>query len=405
MKIYEERLVDLLNSYLKQNKISYSDDMNFKHIIDEARSHSIDTLIYKAIKFNGFMDKCEVELLENLKKKTILTAFSENSHVNTVATVLNIFQENNIPVIVLKGLVVRDLYPNADLRTMGDADILVHEHNLEKVSSILSDLGYSEDSRNSSHIVFKHNRFKSIEVHWTLINEVFFRGNVESFERNLWNNAMEVKVGKAKALSLGLEDLAIHLCIHMATHIVGSGFGIRQLCDLVLLVDKHGDEMDWLYFRNEVEQCGVEKFTIAIFRVCNKLFGTHIPKEILNIDIDEIIINELINDIFSSGVLGRRGLSRMFANQLACNFKEEGSDSIDSMYKRFFNLMFPAINDMGDKYNYAKKNKVLAPVAWGHHLVNGAFHKKYSIKDKINFAKNSVSSSTKRNKLIKDLDL
>ena len=44
-----------------------------------------------------------------------------------------IFNKNNIPVIVLKGLVVRDLFPNPTLRTMCDADILVKEKDLENV--------------------------------------------------------------------------------------------------------------------------------------------------------------------------------------------------------------------------------------------------------------------------------
>ncbi|MPQ42616.1 nucleotidyltransferase domain-containing protein [Clostridium tarantellae] len=405
MKNYQNQLIELLNSYLKQELIEYNSPMSFEEIIKEAESHKIEEFIYQSIKKNKIMDKCPSELLDELKKHTILTAINQKNHIIRTGEVLSIFKEHSIPVIVLKGLVVRELYANPDLRTMGDADILVHEHNLNRVNDILIELGYREDSRNSSHVVYKHNNFKTIEVHWTLVNEVFFRGNVENFEKNLWNNAVEVKVSESTALSLGLEDLAIHLFIHMATHIVGSGFGIRQLCDLVLLLDKEEKNINWSYFKEGIEECGVSKFTGAIFGVCNKLFGTKIPKEVSSIGIDKIVVDELTKDIFESGVFGRKDLSKMFANQLACNFAEEGNDTLDSVYKRFLSLLFPPIDEMDNRYDYAKKNKVLSPVAWGHHLVNGALNTKYSMKDKINFAKSSVKSSTKRNKLIKRLEL
>ena len=34
------------------------------------------------------------------------------------------------------------------------------------------------------------------------------------------------------------EDLLVYLCIHMAKHFINSGFGIRQVCDVLLLVEQ-----------------------------------------------------------------------------------------------------------------------------------------------------------------------
>ena len=36
--------------------------------------------------------------------------------------------------------------------------------------------------------------------------------------------------------------------MHMAAHLAATGFGVRQICDLVLLVEKKGDEIDWNKF-------------------------------------------------------------------------------------------------------------------------------------------------------------
>ena len=40
---------------------------------------------------------------------------------------------------------------------------------------------------------------------------------------------------------------------------------------------------------------------------------------------------------------------------------------------------------MSDKYSYAKKVKILAPIAWIHHLFAGVFASEYSFKDKVEF--------------------
>ena len=56
-------------------------------------------------------------------------------------------------------------------------------------------------------------------------------------------------------------------------------------------------------------------------------------------------------------------------------------------------------------YNYAKKHKILHPVAWGHHLIRGVFNKDYSLKEKIKFTTDTVSVSQKRNDLINYLEL
>lgn len=48
-----------------------------------------------------------------------------------------------------------------------------------------------------------------------------------------------------------------------------SGFGIRQLADLVLLVKKKGNEINWNNFAEKAEKRGLTQFSKGIFNVCN----------------------------------------------------------------------------------------------------------------------------------------
>ena len=95
-------------------------------------------------------------------------------------------------------------------------------------------------------------------------------------------------------------------------------------------------------------------------------------------------------------------MASIFAKQLANEVTDDGKNSLIIRYIKF---LFPKVDTMSDKYNYAKKYRILTPLAWIHHFCSGVFHKDYRAKDKIKFALSSVNISKKHNALIKELDL
>ena len=405
----EKELINILSNSIRGAKCKdiNTNNLNLKKLFNEAKYHKVEGLIYSSIDKSLFSDTKNLCILEEEKKATLSTIIAQSKHVKIISQVLNEFNKNDIPVIVLKGLFVRKLYPNPNLRTMCDADILVHPHDLNKIEVLLTSMGYKkieESDEHGAHIVF-YNHSIVIEVHWRLTNKDFYKGDT-SFEDNLWDNVIEFSINNVKTLSLGLEDLALHLCIHMAVHLACHGFGIRQLCDLVLVVEKKYDEINWVSFNKKIRACKIEKFTAAIFNVCRKLFNMNIPQELSSIyKVDEKTLNLLIDDIFESGVFGNKNINNMFGRELAFDKgMENGSNRIRVM-GRFIRLLFPPISEMNDKYNYAKRYKILAPVAWIHHLFEGIFNKNYNMKNKIVMLFSTVAISNSRSKLLKKLEL
>ena len=127
-------------------------------------------------------------------------------------------------------------------------------------------------------------------------------------------------------------------------------------------------------------------------------------KEKFVINEDRSYLDEFIRDVFESGVHGKQDFVSSVASEFAysadkCDGKNESS------FTRYMRFLFPKVENMSDTYNYAKKYKVLHPVAWGHHLVRGMCNKDYSLKDKIKFTTETVSVSQKRNDLINWLEL
>ena len=403
MDLIQRQIIDLLNASIHNTvpKLDYSKDVDWDEVINEANAHSITGLIYPALKNikNNNIDK---DIIDKLKKITFYSAIGQSNHIKRTAEILKLFNENNIPVIVLKGLVVREYYPKPDLRTMCDSDVIIHKSDLERVRKLHLERGFHEEEDAGHHIAFMNAGF-NLEIHWTLANETFRKGQ-ECFQERIWDDAMKVKVGGVDTLSLSLEDLALHLCAHMASHMAISGFGVRQLADLVLLVEYKGNEINWNEFKEKAEKSGLTQFSIGMFKVCNYLFGMEIPKElnIKNKKEDEEIIKLGVDDIFTGGVYGQRDLSFSFRAQVGYDIDD---DSTFSMIKRYIQVILPPTSKLSDRYAYARKYKILLPIAWIHHIYVGITTKEYDSESKKKFLTSTISNAKSRNKVVRWLEL
>lgn len=405
----QKQFVDILSAGIR-GKVADKiyDNVKWDEIIDLANKHKVEGIIYLALRKSNLTSKIGEKRINLLKQKAAITGITQSNHIFGLSKIFNKINEKDIPIIVLKGLVVRDFYPQPDQRSMNDADILVHKDDVEKVKNLLIEMGYVflEDHKASHHIALVHARYPMIEVHWNLFKRDGFSNELEHYERLIWNKAIKVNVGESEVLSLSYEDLALHLCMHMAAHLAATGFGVRQLCDLVLLVENKGEEIDWNGFIMKARMYGFEKFSLIMFLLCKELFDMEIPKELKIKSVNnKKNVSALIDEIFESGVHGKKEMANQFATQIAFNFEDKDKNATLGAIKRYFRFIFPKIDDMSDKYSYAKKVKILAPIAWIHHLFAGIFTSEYSFKDKFEFLTKGASTAINRNKLLDWMEL
>ena len=401
MEKYQEQIIDLLNSSIHDTKpkLDYSKNVDWDKIIEESNAHSITGLLYPALKKYD-NSKLDIDVLNSLKKSTFISAVQQSKHIKETAKILELFNKNNIPVIVLKGLVIRNYYPMPDLRTMCDSDVIIHKEDLEKVRTLLLNEGFREEEDAGHHIAFFKFGF-NLEVHWTLANETFRKGQ-ECFQEHIWNDARKIQVDGVDTLALSLEDQALHFCAHMASHMAISGFGVRQLADLVLLVEHEGKNINWNNFIEKAKKSGLYKFSLGMFKVCNYLFNMEIPKELNDGNNDEEVIKLVVDDIFTGGVYGQRDLSFTFRAQVGYDIED---DSTFSMIKRYIEIILPPPSKLSDRYVYAKKHKILLPVAWIHHIWVGLTTKEYDNESKKKFLTSTLSRAKSRNKVVRWLEL
>ncbi|MBV5342388.1 nucleotidyltransferase family protein, partial [bacterium] len=188
-----------------------------------------------------------------LLRKAYYTTFSRSTLMYAeFGQVVQLFQENNIRFIALKGIYLCDwLYGDLGLRQMSDIDLLVDLHDAERCMELLRTRGYEqhpnkglsefvdviERSRLTDIIHYEsfHLRDISIEIHIKLTsNKERFTIDIPS----LFRAAVPVEVNGMHIHALHPYDLLIHLTTHTDKHFKIGHVQLTSFSDLVNLLFK-----------------------------------------------------------------------------------------------------------------------------------------------------------------------
>ena len=196
-----------------------------------AQKHDVIHLIVFALKKNGLFDEGN----KNLESKILLAVYRLEKLNYELTKLCAALEQAEIPFIPLKGSVLRQYYPEPWMRTSCDIDVLVHEEDLQRVVSYLSDnLGYRRESQNSHDISMFSQGGVHIEVHFDLVED----GKVNSATavlKKIWNVAVKHDMCNCQ-YEIPDEMFYFYHIAHMAKHFVGTGgCGIRPFLDIWVL--------------------------------------------------------------------------------------------------------------------------------------------------------------------------
>lgn len=149
--------------------------------------------------------------------------------------IYEVLEEEKIAYVPLKGAVIRDLYPEAWMRTSGDIDILVREEDVERAKeSLIAKLNYRVVKNNYHDIAMVSPNNQLLELHFKILE------NEEKIDRMLgkvWNYVSPVEEGKFR-YEMTNEYLLFHSYAHMLYHFINGGCGIRYVIDIWILEQK-----------------------------------------------------------------------------------------------------------------------------------------------------------------------
>ena len=216
---------------LSSEEISlYSPDILPK-ITSLAQKHDVIHLIVFALKKNGLLDEGN----KNLESKMLIAVYRLEKLNYELTKLCGALEQAEVPFMPLKGAVLRQYYPEPWMRTSCDIDVLVHEEDLQRTVSYLSDnLGYRRESQNSHDISMFTQGGVHIEVHYDLVEDgkVNFASAVL---KHIWNVAVK-HAGCNYQYEMPDEMFYFYHIAHMAKHFVETGgCGIRPFLDIWVL--------------------------------------------------------------------------------------------------------------------------------------------------------------------------
>ena len=195
----------------------------------------------------------------------------------------------------LKGMVLKEYYPQYGMREMADCDILIDPERAADVRSIMERNGYSTESfGKGSHDVYHKPPVLNFEIHRSLFGT--------EHDPLLYAYYRDVKIRliqkKEFEYSFSPEDFYLYMLAHEYKHYSGSGTGLRSLLDTYVFLRKFGDTLDTGYIADEAVKMGIADFERKNRELALCLFSGGTPDEEQR---------EMLAYVASSGVYGTIG--------------------------------------------------------------------------------------------------
>lgn len=202
--------------------------------------------------------------------------------------ILIAFEGARVPILNLKGAALAYLlYDDPAVRPSSDIDLLCREEDFEASHRVLVSLGYTPDdaphlpSRHSPDETFFERRFRHangicvVELHVDAIK----LGVKPKHFQTIWERTQIVDVQGTAAMTMGLEDQLLMLCVHLHRH------GFNRLVwfkDIDLLIRKFGSELDWSMVLEQARSEGVKSSLWHTLRFTRMLLDTPLPDDVLD---------------------------------------------------------------------------------------------------------------------------
>lgn len=277
--------------------------------------------------------------------------------------------DDDLKPLVMKGIICRSLYPEPEQRPSVDEDLLILPEQIKIYHQFLLSHGFSVigddiDLKEVDEISYQNkDTHLYLEIHKYLFprNSSVF-GDLNSFFGALEERKSETVYG-TEFNTMGYTDHLLYMICHAYKHFLYSGFGIRQICDICLFTKAYGIQINWKRIYESCRSVRMEKFTAAVFKVCEKYLGLNSDdyayKEIWDDDINE---EPLLIDVLSGGLYGVSSEDRLHSSNLTLESVSASREGRKS--RSLMRSVFPDLNYMSTNYPYLKEYRWLLPVAW-----------------------------------------
>ena len=360
----------------KLEKIPYS-DKDLEAVYEYVKISGISAITFMALE--NAVDAADESSFMFEWKKMRLNAMRRNLLFDQERSEITKFlEQNGIWYLPLKGSVIKEMYPNPEMREMNDNDILIDQNGRDQAKDFMLSRGYQvkpndkgviDDKGNSDEFI--KDPFFYFELHKFLIEE---RYSPKQYDYFLSIKDRLIKdTDKEYGYHMSDEDFYLYMICHAHKHFSRNGMGIRFLMDEYVFLKEKGETLDNDYINEKIREFGLEQFDADLRKVSKMAF-----------DEDEECLEESLSD--SEKALYDSCLGAGIFGNIETRWKNEAyemsANSTDTITKKEYikNRLFPDEKWYRIYHPFVYKHKIVKPFFTIYRLTVLAFRGRKNVK-------------------------
>lgn len=409
MEAVRDLFLQALRASLENKKVFWETELepqDWLALFQMAEAHNILPMIFEAVYSCPAAKNADPQIFARFKRQTVQTVMLQTMKNSEFLLLLKQLKKAGIKTCVVKGIVCRSLYPNPDYRMSGDEDILIPAEQFPQCHEAMTASGMvlsepEQDIDAAYEVPYgKQGSPLYIELHKSLFppeSEAY--GELNRFFEGVNDRLIDFSVPGTVVTTMEYTDNLFYLICHAFKHFLHSGFGIRQVCDIVLFANAYGERIDWERVLENCREIRADGFAAALFAIGEKYLTFDADKACWPGSWREIQVDEsaMLDDLLDSGIYGDSNMSRKHSSNITLNAvsaEKQGKKAGNSALKSVF---LPA-KSLEGRFPYLKEHPYLLPVAWTSRLLK--YHKETS-RTSGNDAAESIRIGNERIELMK----
>ncbi len=353
---FKRTVIDVIKSAFTREKVTIPEGVSFEKMHKLALKHNAPVLMYYGLV--NSVENADDPLIEPMFLHACQYIALSEYQIQCSNELIAEFESQGIEYMPLKGLILRDMFPKPEMRTMTDADILIRDEQYEKIKPILIEQGYEFVKESGNEYAWRKQDFY-LELHKYLLKP----DHSDYFELvgDGWKVA-EKDADNEFGYHMKDEDFFVFQVVHFAKHYRGSGIGFKHMVDMWVYLNNK-PQLDLDYVRTELAKIKLDVFFDNVLKTTHAWFD--------GAEWDETV--ELMTTvIFKSGSFGtNEQLNMSFA------LKNKGNNNKEKYRpKGFWKSIFLPYANMCLLFPVLKKVPVLLPVLWIWRIIYTAINRK-----------------------------
>ncbi len=228
------------------------DKMNLSGVFAVAKAHSLTAIAAYALESAGIYDKA----FEEGKNKAIRKEIIFDVERERVFAEL---EKAGIWYVPLKGIIMKDLYPQIGMRQMCDNDILFDKSKANEVRHIMEKLGFTtEVFDGDNHDTYHKPPVCNFEMHTALFLPQYGETINDYFEKI--DGRIIQDSDSSHRYHFSMEDFYLYFLSHGHKHFNQGGIGLRFLVDVYVYNKEYGDKIRKQYIDYECKKLSIIDF-------------------------------------------------------------------------------------------------------------------------------------------------